>query len=202
MKKTIATLLLAATLMLTACSNSSNKTGTPISETTMETTTEVTVTTTTTEATTTETQISPENFVFDNGVHASDFDFGDYSIGEHKNADGVKVGNALNYPEGKDIIISFKCSADLKGISIIRNKYMLSSNDPDFSMIVTSPSRANKAKIPVSECLKNSDGVYSIKIPGECVEPNTVFYVKLSQEEGEPPLSNTKGISFNVYCIP
>lgn len=52
MKKTIATLLLAATLMLTACSNSATP-STTNSETTTETTTEIT--TTTTEATTTTT---------------------------------------------------------------------------------------------------------------------------------------------------
>ena len=207
MKKTIIATILTGAMVLgmTACgTNPTETTATPTEPTTVESTTEATTsettaeTTETTQETTKETTkaiaFTPEQALGlnpDTGI--TEINIGDATI-ETQNFDGVEYPMAPNYVEGQDIVITFKCDADLKLTRAF--KYSPDIGFPiDEAILMWEITDGRDITFDMSKIidnctLTNADGVYTFTIPAEFVNSNYYFYVEFDN-----------GAIFNLRCF-
>ena len=184
-------------LGMTACGTKPTETTVaPTSEVTTESTTEATPVETT-EATTVETtaetsapaqQFSPEQHgdVICQGVEASEFNFGSATFDTYE-WEGVTYADYPNYEAGKDIVVKFKCDADLTVdyvAKVIEGGDIMQKDNPDNDEATT---------ITPDTTLTQADGVYTLTISANQVTANNVYYVVLKD-------ANNNRVSFEVRC--
>lgn len=198
-KLKIMTTVLAGVMALgmTACGTKPTETTVaPTSEVTTESTTEATPVETT-EATTVETtaetsapaqQFSPEQHgdVICDGVEASEFNFGPATFDTYE-WEGVTYADSPNYEAGKDIVVTFKCDADLTVdyvAKVIEGGDITQKDNPDNDEATT---------ITPDTTLTQADGVYTLTISANQVTANNFYYVLLKD-------ANNNIVSFEVRC--
>lgn len=198
-KMKIMTTVLAGVMALgmTACGTKPTETtATPTELSVVESTTEAT-TSETTEATTVETtaetsapaqQFSPEQHgdVICQGVEASEFNFGTATFDTYE-WEGITYAEFPNYEAGKDIVVNFKCDADLTieyVAKVVEGGDIRQKDNPDNDEATT---------ITSDTTLTQADGVYTLTISANQVTANNVYYVVLKD-------ANDNRVSFEVCC--
>ena len=178
MKNKVLAVLLASTVLMSACNAAEETTAASTSE---ETTTEAT-TTTTTEETTTET-----TYVFTNDDYASvvvyagvasDFDWGSNA---KLGVDSVEEFDSMTfmlptYPAGEDIVITFKSDKDL-GLEVFKGNREAAEEKNPFSMQLEIYHSDNVEKITDGCTVTNDNGSYSLTIPAKYVEDGYFYQI-------------------------
>lgn len=223
MKKKLFTVILASTLLLSACSSGQKTETTSSIEETTTTTTEAT--TTTTEATTTTqspiANAKPEDYADINyfleedddedvpvDPFASDFEFVDAELIKDDQNNMIFYPN---YQAGKDMVVIFKSDKQFKfgAISQIESSkqyvtdYNLSINDYEKANIAKIASATKGYTSTISKFLKYNNGVYTLTIPSKYAKTDSQFYIHLytkgkSFKDGDYVLGDS--MTFFIRC--
>ena len=203
MKKKLFTVILASTLLLSACSSGQKTETTSLIEETTTTTTEAT--TTTTEATTTTqspiANAKPEDYA---DIHyslekddyeddyedvpvdpfASDFEFVDAELIKDDQNNMIIYPN---YQAGKNMVVKFKSDKQFK-FGAISQRESSKQYDTDYYLLIKDYEKANIVKIAsatkgytstISKFLKYNNGVYTLTIPSKYAKTDSQFFIQL-----------------------
>lgn len=170
--------LLASTVLMTACNAAEETT---VASTSEETTTEAT-TTTTTEETTTET-----TYVFTNDDYASVVVFSGIATGFDWGSNaklGIETEEEFDsmtfmlptYPANEDIVITFKSDKEL-GFGVFKGNREAAEEKNPFSMQLEIYHSDNVEKITDGCPVTNDNGSYSLTIPAKYVEDGYFYQI-------------------------
>ena len=227
MKKKLFTVILASTLLLSACSSGQKTETTSSIEETTTTTTEAT--TTTTEATTTTqspiANAKPEDYAdihYSLGKDDYEVDYEDETVDpfasdfEFVDAELIKddQNNMIIYPNyqaGKNMVVKFKSDKQFK-FGAISQRESSKQYDTDYYLLIKDYEKANIVKIAsatkgytstISKFLKYNNGVYTLTIPSKYAKTDSQFFIQLytkgkSYKDGDYLLGDS--MTFFIRC--
>ncbi|MBP5260593.1 MAG: hypothetical protein J6Z43_00535, partial [Clostridiales bacterium] len=206
-KKVLAAVLASSLLMMTACSTAE--------ETTVTTTEETTVATTEETSEEPEETFSPGQYLGyeplgevvsgDRELIAHDFDLGSNASLElwEDTENGISYPTAPNYPEGEDVVITFKSDVELNAVSVA--KYNPDNVDP--MLAEHAAALAGSSDYPEFINLSNEasltceDDTYTFSIPGEFIEDGYTYQIGIgTREETDSNVSISWNIQMYIRC--
>ena len=211
MKRLMAAVLASSLLMMTACSAAEETTVVTTEESTVETTEE------TSEETTEEPEetFSPGQYLGyeplgevvsgDRELIAHNFDLGSNASLElwEDTENGISYPIAPNYPEGEDVVITFKSDVELNAVSVA--KYNPDNVDP--MLAEHAAALAGSSDYPEFINLSNEasltceDDTYTFSIPGEYIEDGYTYLIGLgTREENDSNVSVSWNIQMYIRC--